>query len=73
MELAMQTDTTDQPRIDHLLGLARMTDQERCHACAQELQLIYRKWHCEPMVLSSIANGLVTVTPGIRALPIQLK
>jgi len=66
----MQTDETN---LDQLLSLARMTDQERCQACAQELQLIYRKWHCEPMVLSSIVNGLVTVTPGIRALPIQLK
>lgn len=66
----MQTETN----FDQLLGLARMTDQERCQACAQELQLIYRKWHCEPMVLSAVANGgLVTVTPGIRALPIQLK
>lgn len=57
---------------ERLIALAKMPDNARIQACAKETQAIYAKWQCQPTVLSQVVNGVVTVQPGLQALPVSI-
>jgi hypothetical protein len=67
-----QTETKPPTELDRLIALARMSDNARIQACANELQAVYAKWQCHPVVLSQVTNGVVTVQPGLQALPVSI-
>lgn len=56
---------------DRILALRKMSDQERCQLCLDELNVIYRRWQCVPVVESKIENNIVVVFPGIRAVQLE--
>ena len=58
--------------LDRLITLAQMPENARIQACGAELQAVYAKWQCQPIVLSQVTNGVVTVQPGIQALPVLI-
>lgn len=67
-----QIETKPTAEIDRLFALAQMPDNARIQACANELQAVYARWQCQPVVLSQVVNGVVTVQPGLQALPVSI-
>lgn len=67
-----QTETKVPTELDRLIALAQMPENARIQACGAELQAVYAKWQCQPVVLSQVTNGVVTVQPGLQALPVSI-
>lgn len=67
-----QTETKPTTELDRPIALAQMPDNARIQACANELKVIYAKWQCQPVVLSQVVNGVVTVQHGLQALPVSI-